>query len=178
MGRASLFVLLAACHADPGVVVRTPCDACDGACVEDVLPLRGRTHVTGDVVYADAPPASGDHHACWAEWGVHADVVTPEQWVHNLEHGGVAFLHQCSGCDEDVATLSALVQGLDQGRALLTAYDDETIEQPFAAVAWQHRLLLGCVDTAALTDFFDANVGHGPEDTPAPPGCMDVPATP
>lgn len=149
------------------------CDACGGDCQQDSLPDRGNDHVAGSVDYADHPPASGDHWPCWAEWGVHSEAVPPENWVHNLEHGGVVFLWNCpEGCAEDQAAIEALVHDtLPVGRALSTPYAD--MAMPYAAVSWQHRLQLSCLDIPALTDFFYANIGHAPEDLVSPPNCTD-----
>lgn len=169
--RALLTLLAGACAADE-TIVSTPCDACGGDCVVESLPDRGSDHVDGAVDYPESPPASGDHHACWATWGLHDDVVAPEQWVHNLEHGGVVSLYQCTNCVEELSALAVFVSVQPPGRSLLTAYD-APMEQPFAVVSWRHRLLLGCVDTGAMQRFFDENVANAPEDVTADPGCVE-----
>ncbi|MBA2321104.1 MAG: DUF3105 domain-containing protein [Deltaproteobacteria bacterium] len=81
------------------------CEDCAEACVEEFQVPTAAAHVTGDVIYEDPPPSSGDHDGCWSRWGVHVDPVPDERWVHNLEHGGVVFLYDCpEGCAEEVAT--------------------------------------------------------------------------
>jgi hypothetical protein len=97
--------------------------------------------------------------------------------VHNLEHGGIVLLHAPDLPEEERAQLRGFLEGLPPGRALLSPYAPE-MDLPgarVAAVAWGHRLLLGCVDLAALQAFFDAWNGKGPEDVMSdPPGtCMD-----
>lgn len=159
-----MMLLLLAC----AQIKSESCAACDAGCVQESLPNRGADHVSGDVDYEDAPPASGDHWACWAPWGTADAEVPPEQWVHNLEHGGVVFLYNCpDGCDADVATLTDFVNALPTGRALLSSYTE--MDSSFAAVAWQERLLLDCLDTDALWDFFEAHVGQAPEDVTSDP---------
>jgi hypothetical protein len=151
-----------------------PCDACGGECTEDSMEAPSRSHTEEPVDYPQSPPSGGDHSACWTTWGVHTEEVAPEHWVHNLEHGGVVFLWNCpEGCDEDVATLTTFVEGLPEGRAVMTSYPDMDVE--IAAIAWEHRLLLGCLDTDALQTFFDEHVGHGPEDLTSDPAasCME-----
>lgn len=157
-----------------GLVACTPprssqaCDACGGACVEDFIPARSADHVEGAIDYADNPPTGGDHSACWAQWGVHAEVMPPERWVHNLEHGGVVFLFDCpDGCETERQALADHVASLPPGRALLTGASG--MPARFAAVAWEHRLLLDCLDLEALDAFFAARVGQGPEDLGAGP---------
>lgn len=150
-----------------------PCDACEGACLSTHTPNTSRNHVSGPVDYAEDPPSSGDHNPCWAEWGVHTETVPVENWVHNLEHGGVVFLVDCpDGCEAERAELEAYVLGLPEGRGLLTPYSGAP--QPFTVVAWEHKLELGCLDLEAIAAFYDAHVGRAPEDTPSGPAaeCM------
>ncbi len=160
-------ILLLACT--PEKIGTTPCTACGGECQQDALPDRGSDHVEGEVSYADIPPASGDHNACWARWGIYADPLPPENWVHNLEHGGVALLWNCpDGCPEDQQALEDYASTLPAGRVLVTPYPE--MEWAFAAVSWQNRLLLGCLDVEALDAFFQAHVGQAPENL------LDMPA--
>jgi hypothetical protein len=161
-----VILLLVACVGKETV---TPCDACDGVCELVTQPIAGYQHVDGEVDYPDPPPTSGDHDACWAEWGAHADPVPDENWVHNLEHGGVVFLWNCpQGCLDDAAAAEAWAEAsLDPGRWVMTPYAE--MDPGWAAVAWGTRLTLGCLDTVALQAFYDDNVGHGREDTTADP---------
>jgi hypothetical protein len=140
-----------------------PCDACGGECTETTTPATGRQHVEGTVDYPDYPPSSGNHNPCWADWGVHTDPVPTENWVHNLEHGGVVFLYDPTLDAADIDALTTFVGTLPEGRALLTpatAPMDGTV----AAMSWEHRILLGCLDTDALSTFFWDHVGSAPED--------------
>lgn len=150
----------------------TGCDACDGVCEQVEQPELGHAHVDGEVAYADTPPTSGDHNSCWAEWGAHATEVPDENWVHNLEHGGVVFLWNCPmGCLDDAAAAAAAeawaTASLEPGRWLISPYTD--MDPGWAAVSWQHRLTMGCLDTVALQEFYDARVGQGREDVTSDP---------
>lgn len=140
------------------------CTSC-GAC-EEQLSIAGAAHVEGDLRYPDPPPASGDHNPCWAKWGAHEEPVADENWVHNLEHGGVVFLYRCdSGCDEQVKMLAQFVEGHE--RALLTEYED--LPTKYAVVAWGVRLLSNCFDRGVFEDFYALHVGRGPESVTAGP---------
>ena len=155
-----------------GVPSSDACDACGGDCLQETVPVTSRQHVEGEVAYDDYPPTGGDHNACWAEWGVHKDVVPAENWVHNMEHGGVVFLYASTLEAEDLAALQAYVAGLPEGRALLSQAEED-FGGVVAVVAWQHRMILGCYDETTVDDFFWDNLGHAPEDTTAAPGsCM------
>ncbi|GDX78953.1 hypothetical protein LBMAG42_07640 [Deltaproteobacteria bacterium] len=155
----------------PGTV---PCDLCSALCYETYTVATEDAHVSGDVVYADEPPTSGNHSACWAEWGVHAEQVAAENWVHNLEHGGVVFLYDCpsDSCPEEKAEFVSYVESLPAGTALLSPY--EPAELPFTVVSWEHELELGCFDLAAIQAFYTAHVGRAPEQSTSGPGasCM------
>lgn len=155
----------------------TDCATCGGTCREDAAPAVSRQHRTEDLDYALSPPCGGDHDPCWAPWGVHDAPVRPENWVHNLEHGGVVLLYTADLPAGDVAALVAFAGTLPPGRVVVTPWDG-AMDLPgarVAAVAWEHRLMLGCVDIPALTDFFVRRSGRAPEDTFASPstGCMD-----
>ncbi len=172
-----IFLWLAACASPAGEDTAgaevVTCDACDGDCVRTTTPNLTRHHVEGDVVYADEPPSSGDHNPCWASWGAHTEQVAAENWVHNLEHGAVVFLYACpGGCEADLAALTGYVETLPTGRWVLSPY--AAAPAAYTVVAWEEKLELGCLDLDAIGAFYDAHVGHGPEDTLADPSaeCM------
>jgi hypothetical protein len=156
--------LLLGCPSPEPVV--EACDVCEGDCVEEYAAATGRSHVEGTVDYPSYPPSSGDHSACWAEWGVHEDTVATENWVHNLEHGGVVFVYE-AGLPE-LASLTTAAAALPEGRYVVTAAS-APMDGVVAAVSWEHRLVLGCYDESALLDFFWANIGNAPEDVTSPP---------
>lgn len=154
------------------------CASCDGECRIDHVPATSREHTDGEPVdYPDRPPTSGEHDPCWAEWGVHTEEVPDENWVHNLEHGGVVFLWNCpEGCEEEVAAIGTLVGSLGEGRALASPYG--LMESRFAVVAWEWRLLTECHDEASFRAFFDEHVAQAPEVSTADPTlCMDSATT-
>lgn len=164
-----LVALLAGCTGEADSAACTL--ACGGACEEDYIPATSRSHTTEEIVYDDPPPTGGDHNACWATWGVHTEELDDDNWVHNLEHGGIVYLYHCDDCDDDVAALTDLVQGLDAGRAVLTPYS--LMSWRYAAVSWQHRMLMECLDVDAMRQFFDDHVAQAPEvSTADPTGCM------
>jgi hypothetical protein len=146
------------------------CTECDGKC-EETIEVVTMMHVSGGVQYEDVPPVGGLHDPCWGDYGVYdAPALPPERWVHNLEHGAIVFLYRCpDGCDDDVAALTQLAEGLE--RTIVTPYAD--MQPGFAAVAWGHRLVSSCLDLDALQAFYDAHFDQAPESitTGAPDGC-------
>lgn len=134
------------------------CTSC-GAC-EERFAIEGAVHEAGDLDYDQVPPVGGNHNPYWANWGVHAEPVPDQCFVHNMEHGGVIFLHDCpDGCAAEVAELEAFVG--DHALALLTPYDG--LPARFALTAWGRRLVSDCFDMAAFTQFYLAYSDMAPE---------------
>jgi hypothetical protein len=167
--------LLAGCAAEgPSTETGTLglCAACTLSCVEEFQAPTSAEHVTGGVEYADPPPSSGDHDPCWARWGVHEEPVPDENWVHNLEHGGVVFLYDCpDGCADEAADLAALATGLG-AFAVVTPY--APMPTRYAAVAWGWRYLTDCFEQASFEDFYARHADRAPESNPSNPdaACM------
>ena len=105
--------------------------------------------------YNSDPPTSGPHSAQAADLGVHAEPVPKEMLVHNLEHGGVAVLYNCSagvpldeaGCQALHDELAAIVQSNLSGRKLV-------LMAPYAGL--EHRIALTAWRTLDTSDEFDA----------------------
>ncbi|NQW61410.1 MAG: DUF3105 domain-containing protein [Deltaproteobacteria bacterium] len=149
-----------------------PCTACGGACDYESLNYASRNHIQTDLLYAGTP-AGGSHHLCWAPWGISTTPVGDEHWVHNLEHGGVAFLYRCTtDCSSEVAQLTDYVSTLPVGTAVMSP--EPMLNQRFTVVAWGYRLETDCLDLAAFEAFYIEHQGHGPEATtmPPPPQCL------
>lgn len=146
--------------ASPGVDAGlSPCTVCTTC--EQAVPLPDTAyHVEGDLTYPDPPPAGGDHHACWLNFGVYDQEMPDERWVHNLEHGGVVLLYNCpQGCAGEVAALEQLMQG--KAQVLLTPY--AALPTKFAAVSWGYRLLTDCLNSDQFLSFYTEHVDRAPE---------------
>jgi hypothetical protein len=138
--------------------VASACPACDG-CVQEI-PVTSANHVEGNIVYPDPPPVGGDHNPCWLNFGIYRTEQPDERWVHNLEHGGVAFLYHCpDGCPAEVAALERFAVGKEQ--MLVMPYRE--MHSKFAAVSWGYRVLTDCLDLDLYADFYRNHVDHGPE---------------
>lgn len=153
----------------------------DGTCnarARRVAALPG-VHVdpsSGPIPWLTNPPSSGNHYALWARWGAWPNVPRGN-WVHNLEHGGVALLYQCpSGTCADqrdaLVRATATFPGdpacgpVDASpppvRVVIT--NDNVITSPVAASAWGAVYEASCVDAPSLREFYVTFAGHGPED--------------
>ncbi len=176
MAFTGLIVFFLACAREEKTEAEA-CTACGGACDGAYTATVSRTHVAGEVDYSRSPPATGDHNPCWAPWGAHDVEVAPENWVHNLEHGGLVVLWRPDADPAGVSTLRDWVSTLPVGRALATVYTG-TMERPFAGVVWEHSVVMDCADTEALGALQAKWAGNAPEDliSEPPSACGDTAA--
>lgn len=137
-------------------------------------PDMGNLHIStgSDQRYSYCPPASGPHYNATGEGPIAAkyygpdDGTKPEGWIHNLEHGGIVVLYNCSmgACtDANAATLQAMavnfpnspICGIKAGgitAPVIARFD--SMATPFAALVWDRVLLLETLDTAKILDFY------------------------
>lgn len=163
-----VFVLLLGC---PDAA--EPCEACSGSCTIESLDIEGGAHTEEAIDWGTSPPVGGPHDPCWGDWGVYADPLEPRHWVHNLEHGGVVLLHDCTDCDDEIAVLTAFEAAAPAGRVIVTPYAD--LGTRFAAISWGWRMQMDCAEQEGLQGFFDAHVDQAPESVTsgAPAECTE-----
>jgi len=89
--------------------------------------------------YASNPPTSGPHNASPASWGIHeADHPVPkEDFLHNMERGGVVVAYNCAGCEDVVNSLREIVGAYADGGRLvvLTPYPEMELDT-IALASW------------------------------------------
>ncbi len=142
--------------------------ACAAGSTEEQAPA-GANHVTeAPLEYERHPPATGPHRPRWARWGEY-DFLPPQRWLHNLEHGGVAFLYHPCAPAALVDELRAVIRGFpdDDGgpfRWVLTPYVD--LPSAVAVVAWGHVYSAECVRADEIGAFVGAHYRRAPEDVP------------
>ena len=80
--------------------------------------------------YTSVPATSGQHYAAPlapVRWGVHDDALLPEEYVHNLEHGGIAIFYDCpDDCDTIKAQITEVVEEAvkNGGKVLMAPHAD------------------------------------------------------
>ncbi len=131
------------------------------------------------LTHASNPPAGGDHYPFWTRWGVYETPVPRGNWIHNLEHGGVALLYRCpdrASCPELAAKVEALAASLPQdpvcatevppirNRVVVTPDPELPEGVEVAAAAWGYTLIARCFDGSALRTFYMERFGRAPED--------------
>ncbi|MBI2391428.1 MAG: DUF3105 domain-containing protein [Deltaproteobacteria bacterium] len=162
---------------DPPFTPVTDAGAC-GVTTAHLPPASAKHLEQGTpLTFASNPPCGGDHWSFWTTWGAHATAVPRGNWIHNLEHGGVAFLYRCASraaCPDLAAKVEAVALSLPQearcappirNRIVVTADPDLPEGVEVAAASWGYNLVARCLDEAALRDFYRARVGRAPEDT-------------
>jgi len=151
-----------------------------------VQPDMGQGHVPvgTKITYTYCPPASGRHYQQPPIAPVPArvygpdDSVIPQQWIHNLEHGGLVILYKGAAVDEAAlqAAFDAIppspVCGFEPGGQspgpVIARFDD--MAWPFAVLVWGRVLPVETLDQQAILDFY-AIWGEktNPEQLCAPP---------
>jgi len=158
----------------------------------------GRGHVTvgTPLSYTFCPPASGKHFNAPNQGPIAPrfygpdDNIIPQNWIHNLEHGGIVILYNCarSACDST---------SLDQLRQLAVNFPAsprckvaggltspviarfDTMKANYAAVLWDRVLYQDTLNTAEILEYFknEAELAN-PEkqcDPNASPGASNAP---
>lgn len=120
------------------------------------------------ITYADAPPSSGTHRPVWAKWGEYA-FLPQQRWLHNLEHGGMAFLYHPCAPQGMVDLLRAFAESQpdDAGgpfRWVMTPYPN--LQTAVAMLGWGHVYLAECVKPLDMKQYVPVFYRHGNEDEP------------
>ena len=135
------------------------------------------THVAQGtkVTYNHDPPTSGCHYnlgygTAPIQSGAYNQVIQPEYWVHNLEHGYVAVLYNCpAGCDAQFQQLRTWYHSLAPepnfayAKVIIIPFPSMTV--PFAAVSWDWYDPIPLFSISEVQRFYDNHRGQGPEAT-------------
>jgi uncharacterized protein DUF3105 len=136
------------------------------------MPDLGGGHVPEGrpIQYPSYPPTSGSHWPRPAPWGVYDFELTPEVFVHNLEHGGIAVLYHCpEPCPDLEAQLRgafAILPRSKHGHVKLIAFPAPRVDHRLTFLAWTWIEELEEFDLGRLLRFYSAHVDRGPEDVP------------
>jgi hypothetical protein len=140
-----------------------------------VQPDQGNQHVAvgAKVTYTNCPPASGKHYNQPGTAGPVTprlygpnDSLIPQNWVHNLEHGGLIVLYRGdseAATPDGQAALRAFYQTIPNSPIcnfapgtgagpVFARFDD--MPYPMAALVWDRVLPLQSLDQAAIVQFY------------------------
>jgi cytoskeletal protein RodZ len=141
---------------------------------------EGRTHVDPSTspTYKSYPPASGPHYSAQGiapvPWQTIA-TLQEGQYIHNLEHGGIAILYDCpSGADcttlknsleNYVKNLAPVEPQFKEVKVVMSPYS-RGMQKRVALVAWDFIEFLDGYDQAEITRFYENHVNQAPEQIP------------
>ena len=183
LGTAAVAILLVALALNHAALVsnqnRLPFQTVSGT-VGTAVPDEGRNHVDPSTTptYKFYPPASGPHYSAQGiapvSWQTIA-TLQEGQYIHNLEHGGIAILYDCpSGTDcttlknaleNYVTNLAPVEPTYGEIKVVLTPYS-RGMQKKIALVAWDYIEFLDSYDQAEITRFYENHVDQGPEQIP------------
>jgi len=183
LGTAALAILIVALALNHASQVsnqnRLPFQTVTGTVGQPVAD-EGRTHVDPSTTptYKFYPPASGPHYSAQGiapvPWQT-IDTLQEGQYVHNLEHGGIAILYDCpsgTACTTLKNALENYVKNLapaeptyNEVKIVLTPYS-RGMQKKVALVAWDYIEFLDGYDQAEITRFYENHVNQGPEQIP------------
>ena len=128
--------------------------------------------------YKSYPATSGPHYSVSgsapAPWKT-IDTLVEGQYVHNLEHGGIAILYNCpsgTDCTTLKTQLSDYINKLapsdptyGEVKIVMTPYS-HGMQKKVALVAWHYIEFLDSYDQNEITRFYENHVNQGPEAVP------------
>jgi len=183
LGTAAVAILIVALALNHAAQVSTqnrlPFQTVSGT-VGQAVADEGRNHVDPSTAptYKFYPPASGPHFSVQGvapvPWQT-IDTLQEGQYIHNLEHGGIAILYDCpSGADcttlknaleNYVRNLAPVEPTYHEIKVVLTPYS-RGMQKKVALVAWDYIEFLDGYDQAEITRFYENHVNQGPEQIP------------
>ncbi|MEE3037770.1 MAG: DUF3105 domain-containing protein, partial [Bacteroidota bacterium] len=133
-------------------------------------PNTGSPHINlpNEICYTISPPSSGPHRSSWAKWGEY-EYLPPQRWLHNLEHGGIAFLyHPCAeqSVIDSLRNIACSMPDDETGafRWVLTPYPN--LPSKISIVAWEWSYSKNSVDSDEIFTFILEHYRQAPEDFP------------
>lgn len=156
--------------------VETEPETAPGDIPEFEVAVEGYDHIQLGTLaeYEHYPPSSGEHYSQQGiapiDWGMYAEAIPPEVWVHNLEHSGIVVLYNCgSPCPDLEDDLFSWADGAPLskwGNVKILITPNTQIESQIVALAWGWQMDLEEFDPDTLTEFYNRHLDQGPEDLP------------
>ncbi|XP_053562134.1 tumor protein p53-inducible protein 13 isoform X2 [Bombina bombina] len=113
------------------------------------------------IEYASMIPNSGAHRPKLAKYGQYI-YCPPQRWVHNLKHGGVAFLyHPC--VHPQLKEALSLVARACMYKHIITPFGNLSRQRPLALAAWCSTLEMSHLNLSEVVDWLKLNVYRAEE---------------
>ncbi len=136
------------------------------------MPDRGQQHIqVGTTIpYQEYPPTSGSHWPVVARWGVYTEPIPDEVLVHNLEHGGIVLVYNCTTpCADVVRQMPEIYESMPKskfGHVKVVIAPNPRIKTRFALLAWTRLDEFEQLERGRVLRFVQAWQDKGPEDVP------------
>ena len=181
LGTAAIVILVVALalrhQEQQSNVNRLPFQTVTGTVGQEIPDEGPATHVDPSTTptYKFYPPTSGPHYSLQGSapvpWQT-IDNLVEGQFVHNLEHGGIAILYNCPS-GNDCTTLKTQLENYVKNLApadppfgevklVMTPYS-KGMQKKIALVAWHYVDFLDAYDQNEITRFYENHVDKGPE---------------
>jgi len=181
LGTAAIVILVVALalrhQEQQSNVNRLPFQTVTGTVGQEIPDEGPATHVDPSTTptYKFYPPTSGPHYSLQGSapvpWQT-IDNLVEGQFVHNLEHGGIAILYNCPS-GNDCTTLKTQLENYVKNLApaepqfgevklVITPYS-KGMQKKIALVAWHYVDFLDAYDQNEITRFYENHVDKGPE---------------
>jgi hypothetical protein len=119
---------------------------------------ESHNHVTGNVNYAQTPPAGGDHNPVPQDCAVYTVPIANEHAVHSLEHGAVWITYRPDLPAAQVAVLKAKVAG--NSFRLMSPFPG--LKTPISLQAWGRQIFVNSASDPKIDKFLSAYT-QGPQ---------------
>jgi Protein of unknown function (DUF3105) len=181
LGAVALGILLVALYLNNQAAKqnagRLPFQAVSGTVGQQIPDEGTPSHIDPSTTwtYKFYPPTSGPHYSVQgvapANWQTIGNLVEG-QFVHNLEHGGIAILYNCPS-GQDCTTLKNQLENyvrnlapaepqFNEVKIVMTPYA-RSMEKKVALVAWHYIEFLDGYNQDEITRFYENHVDQGPE---------------
>ncbi len=183
LGTAAVAILIVALalnnQAQQATANRLPFQTVGGTVGQQIADEGPASHIdpSTPATYKFYPPTSGPHYgqpAAPVPWQTIATL--PEGvYLHNLEHGGIAILYDCSNGGDCatlkdrltnyVRTLAPVEPRFSEVKIVMTPYS-RGMQKKVALVAWHYVDFLDGYDQNEITSFYENHVNQAPEQIP------------
>ena len=118
-------------------------------------------------IYNSDLPSSGSHYAdasAPAEWGIYAQELPPEVFLHNEEHGGVVIAYSPNLPQQQIKNLQKLFatpssdNSFSAGKFILVPRAAN--KQPIELASWTRTYSLASYDQSKIEKFYENNVSN------------------
>lgn len=125
------------------------------------VPIQGREHINAGAkhdAYISPIPVSGPHSGTGG-WGFSEKSIPAENYIHNLEHGGIVILYKPDISQENIDKIEKYAN--KKWKVLATS--SESIPSPIGIAAWGWYQLFDTFDKESMNAFYKAHLNRAPE---------------